>query len=119
MAVHMLPLLLLVAFLVSSTVVITATKQSPRHILVRLLHDAGCTNKLVAHYIIDMYNSQYSTNEMIDRLSGATGKPIIPHEFSNPVMCVLLFINSLLFVAGYDTGRVAAWLTVVTTHQSA
>lgn len=68
---------------------VQASKVSPRQVVLKLLEDASCTNKLVAHYIIDMQKSQLPRSEIIARLAGTTG---------------------------YDEDQISAWLGVVTAY---
>ena len=48
-------------------------QKSPRSLLIKVLLQNGCTNKLVAHYIIDAFRSSVPNNEVIRRLAGTTG----------------------------------------------
>ena len=45
-------------------------KISPTQILIGVLKKAGCTNNLVARYVIDAYHSGISAHTLVDRLSG-------------------------------------------------
>jgi hypothetical protein len=69
---------------------VQASKISPRVAVLKLLAQAGCTNKLVAHYIIDNYNSNnLPTSDVIVRLAGATG---------------------------YEESSISTWISVVQTY---
>ena len=70
-------------------IVVESSKVSPRQSILKLLADQGCTNKLVAHYIIDMQRSGIPSSEVVERLAGATG---------------------------YDQNNIASWLNVVQQH---
>ena len=68
---------------------VQASKISPRSVVLKLLENAQCTNKLVAHYIIDMQKENLPRTEIITRLAGATG---------------------------YNEDSIATWLSVVQTY---
>lgn len=62
--------LLLITILNIATPVQPQEKISPTQILIGVLKKAGCTNNLIARYVIDAYHSGISANTLVDRLSG-------------------------------------------------
>jgi hypothetical protein len=49
---------------------------SPRKLQLAALLTAGCTNKVVAHYVIDIArNPTLATTELVDRLAGIASVP--------------------------------------------
>ena len=70
-------------------------KISPRKAILNNLKANGCTNKLVAKYIIDVYNSGIPNTEMISRLTGITGYDT--SQISKWFSKIFCFLYILLF----------------------
>ncbi len=64
-------ILLNISFIYSNTVPFSPMPV-PRWQLVKLLAANGCSNKLVAHYVIDAYYSNLPTSILMARLNGVT-----------------------------------------------
>ena len=45
---------------------------SPRKKQLQVLHDAGCTNKVIAHYIIDLARKGLAGSVIDERIQGIT-----------------------------------------------